>query len=305
MNKTALILLAGLLAGTLSAETNWKAWVRPAGTVGEGDTAKFSAPAGKRTSFETKILLEKGHFYKVSFDLDFPGDAPEMFKCGFFSPELPFAFNEFKTGKGKISPVTYLYAKQDLDLWFRCYFVAGTDLKGIFSNPEFKKLSSDDLKKITLSEKTENVSDWFQPSWMKNALKLESVDAVDHIDEGKALKISVPAGFQGRTADLRSNPIPLLPETDYKITAWVKGGGMGTGTIGVDAWIRNGIKHYYANGSVAVSKEWKKVEFKFRTPSAAEQPALEYRSARAKFGFRPNAELTKVQLKDFTLEQVK
>lgn len=303
--KMPLLIAAGLLAGSLYAETNWKTWIRPAGTVVKADSAKFDAPAGKRTEFAHKVKLENGNFYKISFDLEFPGNAPETFKSGFFNHELPFSFMETKAGKGKLSPVFYTYAKKDFDIWFRVYFVAKTDVKGVFSNPGLEKLPADALKKITIPENTENVANWVQPGWMKNALNIETVDAADHIDEGKAVKVSIPAGVKVKSADLRSNAIPLLPETNYKASVWIKGNGMGSGTIGIDAWVNRKTKHYYATGSIPVSKEWKLVEFAFRTPSAAEQPALEYRSTRAKLGFRPNAELTEIQFKDFTLEQVK
>ena len=304
-SKMLLLILVGLFAGTLCAETNGETWIRPAGTVGKADSAKFDVPAGKRAEFAHKFKLENGNFYKISFDLEFPGNAPETFKSGFFNDELPFSFMETKAGKGKLSPVFYIYAKKDFDLWFRCYFVAKTDLKGVFSSPKLEKLSADALKKITIPENTENVANWFQASWMKNALNIETVDAADHIDEGKAVKVSIPAGTKVKSADLRSNAIPLLPETNYKASVWIKGSGMGSGTIGIDAWINRKTKHYYANGSIPISKEWNLAEFVFRTPSAEEQPALEYRSARAKLGFRPNAELTEIQFKDFTLEQIK
>lgn len=304
-SKMLLLIAAGLFAGSLSAETNWKTWIRPAGTVTKADSAEFDAPAGKRTEFAHKFKLENGNFYKFSFDLEFSGNVPETFKFGFFNHELPFSFMETKAGKGKLSPVFYIYAKKDFDLWFRCYFVAKTDLKGVFSNPKLEKLSADALKKITIPENTENSSNWFQATWMKNALNIETVDAEDHIDEGKAVKVSIPEGSKVRSADLRSNAIPLLPETDYKASVWIKGSGMGSGTIGIDTWINRRTKHYYANGSIPISKEWELVEFAFRTPSVEEQPALEYRSARAKLGFRPNAELTEIQFKDFTLEQMK
>ena len=304
-SKMLLLILVGLFVGNLYAETKWETWIRPAGTVCKADSAKFDVPAGKRAEFAHKFKLENGNFYKISFDLEFSGNAPETFKSGFYNHELPFSFMETKAGKGKLSPVFYTYAKKDFDLWFRCYFVAKTDVKGVFSNPKFEKLSADALKKITIPENTENVANWFQPSWMKNALNIETVDAVDHIDEGKAVKVSIPAGTKIKSADLRSNAIPLLPETNYKARVWIKGSGMGSGTIGIDTWITRKTKHYYANGSIPISKEWNLAEFVFRTPSEAEQPALEYRSARAKLGFRPNAELTEIQFKDFTLEQMK
>lgn len=243
MNSKMLLFIAvGLFAGNLDAETNWETWIRPAGTVGKADSAKFDAPAGKRTEFAHKFKLETGNFYKFSFDLEFPENAPETFKSGFFHQELPFAFMETKAGKGKLSPVFHLYAKKDFDIWFRCYFVAQTDVKGVFSNPKLEKLSADALKKITIPENTENVANWFQPSWMKNALNIETADAADHIDEGKAVKVSIPAGTEVKSADLRSNAIPLLPETNYKAGVWIKGNGMGSGTIGIDMWINRKTK---------------------------------------------------------------
>ena len=48
-SKMLLLIAAGLFAGSLSAETNWKTWIRPAGTVTKADSAEFDAPAGKRT----------------------------------------------------------------------------------------------------------------------------------------------------------------------------------------------------------------------------------------------------------------
>ena len=76
MKKSISLLLAGLLAGTVRADTNWKAWVRPAGTVTEDENASFTAEAKEKTGFSTRIKLENGNFYKVSFRLTFPVDAP-------------------------------------------------------------------------------------------------------------------------------------------------------------------------------------------------------------------------------------
>ena len=59
MKKSISLLLAGLLAGTVCAETNWKAWARPAGSTAEGDKVTFTAPAGKRTEFMTRVNLQK------------------------------------------------------------------------------------------------------------------------------------------------------------------------------------------------------------------------------------------------------
>ena len=106
MKKQALILLAGLLTGTVCAETNWKAWARPAGSTAEGDKVTFTAPAGKRTEFITRVNLEKEHFYRISFELDFPGAAPESYKYGLNKiEELPYSFVEMKNARGKTAPV--------------------------------------------------------------------------------------------------------------------------------------------------------------------------------------------------------
>ena len=140
----------------------------------------------------------------------------------------------------------------------------------------------------------------------KAGLKLETVDAADHIDEGKALKMTVPESYnRPDNATIRSNALPLLPDTNYKITVWIKGNSSGTVSIGVDSWIGRGLKHYYAGGGISVSTEWKKVQIKFRTPSLKEHPQLDYRVTRAKLGFRPNGGLTEVQFKEFSLEQEK
>lgn len=308
MKKSISLLLAGLLAGTVCADTNWKAWVRPAETVAEGENASFTAEAKKKTGFSTRIKLENGNFYKVSFRLTFPGDAPASFKYGFYSPDLPLAFQEAPLAKGTAAPEFYLYANKDSELWFRLYFTAQNQLKGTFSCPVIKKLSAEDVKKVVLDEHSDILSNWFIPGWMQKAgLKLETVDAADHIDEGKALKLTVPENYnRPDNAAIRSSALPLLPDTNYKITVWIKGNSTGTvSSIGVDSWIGGGVKHYYAGGGVSVSTEWKKVQIKFRTPSLKEHPQLDYRVTRAKLGFRPNGGLTEVQFKEFTLEQEK
>ena len=225
MKKQALILLAGLLAGTVCAETNWKAWARPAGSTAEGDKVTFTAPAGKRTEFITRVNLEKEHFYRISFELDFPGAAPESYKYGLNKiEELPYSFVEMKNARGKTAPVIYTYAGEDMETYFRVYFVANAEVKGVLANPKIEKLSAGALKKVVMPENGTIVSNWIQPSWMKKALKVELVDAADHIDEGKAVKITAPESFYAkRPASVLSNSLPLVPDTDYRVTAWVKG----------------------------------------------------------------------------------
>lgn len=306
MKKQALILLAGLLAGTVCAETNWKAWARPAGSTAEGDKVTFTAPAGKRTEFMTRVNLEKEHFYRISFELDFPGAAPESYKYGLNKiEELPYSFVEMKNARGKTAPVIYTYAGEDMETYFRVYFVANAEVKGVLANPKIEKLSAGALKKAVMPENGTIVSNWIQPSWMKKALKVELVDAADHIDEGKAVKITAPESFYAkRPASVLSNSLPLVPDTDYRVTAWVKGNGVGTGTIGVNSWYNNKVKHYYCSGNIAVTKEWTQVEFRFRTPSLKEHPQLEKRVTNGSIGFRPTAALNEFQFKDFTLERI-
>ena len=306
MKKQALILLAGLLAGTVCAETNWKAWARPAGSTAEGDKVTFTAPAGKRTEFITRVNLEKEHFYRISFELDFPGAAPESYKYGLNKiEELPYSFVEMKNARGKTAPVIYTYAGEDMETYFRVYFAANAEVKGVFANPKIEKLSAGALKKAVMPENGTIVSNWIQPSWMKNALKVELVDAADHIDEGKAVKITAPESFYAkRPASVHSNSLPLVPDTDYRVTAWVKGNGVGTGIIGVNSWYNTKVKHYYCSGNIAVTKAWTQVEFKFRTPSLKEHPQLEKRVTHGSIGFRPTAALNEFQFKDFTLEQI-
>lgn len=306
MKKQTLMLLAGLLAGTVYAETNWKAWGRPAGSTAEGDKVSFTAPAGKRTEFMTRADLEKGNFYRISFELDFPGAAPGSYKYGLNKfEELPYTFVEMKNAKGRTAPVIYTYAGENMETFFRVYFVADAEAKGVFANPKIEKLSAEALKKAVMPENGSVVSNWIQPGWMKNALKVELVDAEDHIDEGKAVKITAPESFYAkRPASVQSNSLPLVPDTEYRVTAWVKGNGVGTGTIGVNSWYNNKVKHYYCSGNIAVTKEWTQVEFKFRTPSLKEHPQLEKRVTHGSIGFRPTAALNEFQFKDFTLEQI-
>ena len=306
MKKQTLMLLAGLIAGTVYAETNWKAWGRPAGSTAEGDKVTFIAPAGKRTEFMTRADLEKGNFYRISFELDFPGAAPGSYKSGLNKfEELPYTFVEMKNAKGRTAPVIYTYAGENMETFFRVYFVADAEAKGVLANPKIEKLSAEALKKAVMPENGSVVSNWIQPGWMKNALKVELVDAEDHIDEGKAVKITAPESFYAkRPASVQSNSLPLVPDTEYRVTAWVKGNGVGTGTIGVNSWYNNKVKHYYCSGNIAVTKEWTQVEFKFRTPSLKEHPQLEKRVTHGSIGFRPTAALNEFQFKDFTLERI-
>lgn len=306
MNKTALILLAGVFAGTLSAETNWNKWGRPAGSTVKGEKVSFAAPSGKRTELLKQVPMEKDNFYRISFDLDFTASAPVEIKYGFSEPaKLPYSFVARKVSNGKISPVVYSYAQENLSPFFRLYYTAPEETKGVFANPKFEKVPAEALKKVVVPENGTVVSNWSQPGWMKNSLKVELVDAADHIDEGKAVKITAPESFYSkRPASLQSSSLPLLPDTDYRVSAWVKGNGIGTGMIGVNSWYDNKSKHYYNSGSISVSAEWTQVEFKFRTPSLTEHPQLARRVTHGSIGFRPTAQLNEFQFKDFTLERI-
>ena len=210
-----------------------------------------------------------------------------------------------KNAKGRTAPVIYTYAGENMETFFRVYFVADAEAKGVLANPKIEKLSAEALKKAVMPENGSVVSNWIQPGWMKNALKVELVDAADHIDEGKAVKITAPESFYAkRPASVQSNSLPLVPDTEYRVTAWVKGNGVGTGIIGVNSWYNTKVKHYYCSGNIAVTKEWTQVEFRFRTPSLKEHPQLEKRVTHGSIGFRPTAALNEFQFKDFTLEQI-
>lgn len=121
---------------------------------------------------------------------------------------------------------------------------------------------------------------------------LSLVPCEDHIEGGLALNSAPQKGVR---VTVESIPLPVLENTDYECSIWMKADAEKPVSVSVDGWV-SGEKHWYKLQKFRVTDEWREYSFPFRTPELSRYRGM------VRIKVNPLADYTSLQIKDAMLK---
>jgi carbohydrate binding domain len=300
---TIVLFSMNVFSDSLCPPVSDSSWARPRNAVTAGNAVELPANTEKYTATSVLLNAKPKTIYEVRFQVLVKGEAKPESRIA-VNTTMPLAYEErFLSPNAEVFR-TFLFNDTTGKKWINFLYRSGNK-NGVMriSDVTIREFDPGKEKKIILNEPLA----WRKANWSSPGTVFTTEPVSDHIDTGDALCLSLPQTVQNAksTIALRSCPIPFNPDSEYRISAWLKGNAPGTAGLGIDCWFGKQYKHYYKGEKFSIGTEWKKYSFLFRSPSAAEFPVLELGRTRGCVTLGSGTNLKKLYLKNWTIEKTR
>ena len=311
LQKILFLAAAGTLFGATGAETVFSSdfsaqkWNRaPAWTI-EGDTAKATQTPGKWPALSYPIPLEKNNFYRCSFQYRTSGSTDSSDKL------LLHVHKKYNFSYPPVTEWTTSYAYFHAadsgkgDLMFQLEGKSPFQLQ--IRKIQVEKLSADDRKRIRVDFASDNgpMPAFFRKHFWKNAEgSLQVVPAEDHIEGGKAMRITARAKTGKTQLSVYSLHLPLEPGKRYRLSLWAKADPQTPFSFYIDGYVSGQKKHWYKGTRTKLTARWEKQSMEFSGPAVAEYPQMAKQTAYLVFSFPAEESEKTIHIHSVELEQL-
>ncbi len=306
-----LLLASGILFPATAAETVFSSdfaaqkWNKaPAWTI-EGDTAKATQIPGKWPALSYPISLDGNNFYRCTFQYRTSGPTNASDKLLLHvHKKYNFAYptaTEWTT----TSAYFYLVNSGKGDLTFQ--LEGKTPFQLQLRKITLEKLSANDLKKLRIDFKKDGgpMPSFFRKHFWKNTEgSLQVVPAEDHIEGGKAMRITAQAKSGKKQLSVYSLHLPLEPEKRYRLSLWAKADTQTPFSFYIDGYVSGQKKHWYKGTQTKLTPRWEKQIMEFSGPALAEHPQMNKRTAYLIFSFPASENETGINIQSIELERL-
>ncbi len=311
LQKILFLAAAGTLFGATGAETVFSSdfaaqkWNRaPAWTI-EGETAKATQIPGKWPALSYPISLEGNNFYRCSFQYRTSGSTDSSDKL------LLHVHKKYHFSYPPVTEWTTSYAyfhaadsgKGDLTFQLEGKSPFQLQLRKI----QVEKLSADDRKRIRVDFASDSgpMPAFFRKHFWKNAEgALQVVPAEDHIEGGKAMRITARAKTGKTQPSVYSLHLPLEPEKRYRLSLWAKADTQTPFSFYIDGYVGGQKKHWYKGTQTKLTPRWEKQSIEFSGPSLTEHPQMAKQTAYLVFTFPAEEKEKTIRIHSVELEQL-
>lgn len=294
---------ANVFSDSLVSPVSDRSWVRPRNAVTADNAVELPANTAKYTSTSVLLSVKSGSIYEVRFQASVKGDSQPEGRVA-INTSMPLAYEERFLSPNASVFRTFLFNDTDGKKWISVLYRTGNK-NGIMriSDLTIREFDPEKEKKIILDEPLA----WQKTSWSSSGTSFTTEAVSDHVDTSDALLLTLPqTGPDDRsTVSLRSCPIPFQPDSEYRISAWLKGDAPGTAGLGIDCWFGKQYKHYYKGETFSIGTGWEKYSFLLHSPSVKEFPVLELGRTRGTVTLKSGTNLKKLYLKNWTIEKIR
>lgn len=300
MNRIALLALSAAFTAA-AAEQIELPELRKWNRTQEWKISEGTATADNLEKRWSNLMLKKQFpegVYRLSYSTALHGKSlkDQLFvQFGTFKQNVTFS-QTAGNAAGTVS--SYFYAPaSDVEQIMRFQLFGTSGFRAQISNIRLEKLSEDDLRKITVdfNSETGNTPLFFHTySWKDGDVAV--VDAEDHIDGGKAMRVT--AGAVQKKYSVISSYLPVSFGKKYRLTFSAKSPDSAALTFGPNTYVP-GQRNWKKLEKFALTPEWKEYTVEFASPDLNLYPHMKSRTFFLDLSLAPGKEAF---FKSFTLE---
>ena len=229
-------------------------------TIQKYGSIQLNSKKGAWCALQKKVALKKG-YYRISFDHNAPAGVVMKINASLTSKkDFGREYADLAADGSNHTLAGYIFLPEDDTLKINIFADGNGNID--VRNIRLEPFAAGDLT-LEISDKA---SPFWGPQWAyrNTKYKFGYVDADDHIDGGKALRIR-PEG--GKAAIFQSFHFPVLPGKNYEMTFWLKASADVRAVLHVDGWVNGeGVRHWYKTAGVRLGKEWQEFKLAFTSP---------------------------------------
>ena len=296
---------AGGTETIFSSDFSSQKWNKASAWTIEGNLAKAIQTPGRWPAFFHSIALEGNNFYRCTFQYRTSQSTDASDKL-LLNVLKKYHFSYPPATEWTTASAFFYFAdpgKGDLKFQLEGKSPFHLELREI----KVEKLSADDLKKIRIDFKKDGgpMPSFFRKHLWKNAEgALQIVPAEDHIEAGKALRITGRTNEGKKRLSVYSLSLPLEPEKRYRLSLWAKADAQTPFFFYIDGYVAGQKKHWYKSSQTKLTPRWEKLSMEFSGPTLAEHPQMNKRTAYLIFTIPASEKETGINIQSIELERV-
>ena len=288
-----------------SSDFSAQKWNKASAWTIEGNQAKAIQTPGKWPALTHSIQLEGNNFYRCTFQYRTSRSTDPSDKL-LLNFRRKYHFSYPTATEWTTASAFFHFAdsgKGDLTFQLEGKSPFQLELREI----KVEKLSADDLKKIRIDFGNDGgpMPSFFRKHYWKNAEgNLEVVSAEDHIEGGKAMRITARTNKGQNRLSVYSLPLPLEPEKRYRLSLWAKADTTTPFPFCIDGYVAGQKKHWYKGTQTKLTPRWEKQSMEFSGPVLAEYPQMNKRTAYLVFAIPASEEKKGINIHSIELERL-